>query len=317
MVRTTLICADGHRVSGEGLDLARNPPGDSTVWVDLIATTELGLSVLPTEWRFHPLALEDCLHPQRRAKYERFPTHTFIVLQALDTGTEADLDTTAVRIFVRPGLLVTVHDRPVSAISRVDELVRSDGERVGTGADRVLHAIFDAVIDEFIPLLDRWEAELDSLEAKADADLEASTLDELVAIRHRLLVMRRTMLPQQEVLKRILESTDLSETGAIYFRDVLDHIDAVSDSAALLVDVCAGAMQVQKQRADDRLNRVMKYLAMVSTLLLPMTVISGALGMNFDRIPHAESPNGFWHAVWLMVGIALVLAYWFRRKRWL
>lgn len=98
---------------------------------------------------------------------------------------------------------------------------------------------------------------------------------------------------------------------------MLDHINAISDSAALLVDVCGGAMEVQRKRADDRLNRVMKYLALVSTLLLPMTVISGALGMNFTHIPDADSPYGFWHAVGLMLGSAAALVLWFRRKRWM
>lgn len=317
MVRTTLILADGHRTRADGIQLATNAPADATVWVDVLTTSALGLAVLPAEWRFHPLALEDCVHPQRRAKYERYPNHTFIVLQALDTATAEDLDTTSLRIFLRPGLVVTVHDRPVSALEHVRGLLEQDGERVGTGADRLLHALIDAVIDEFMPLLERWEDTLDALESRAEADRQINTLDELVALRRQVLVMRRMMLPQHEVLRRILEGGELSEAGALYFRDVLDHINAISDSAALLVDVCGGAMEVQRKRADDRLNRVMKYLALVSTLLLPMTVISGALGMNFTHIPDADSPYGFWHAVGLMLGSAAALVLWFRRKRWM
>jgi magnesium transporter len=239
------------------------------------------------------------------------------VLQCLDTDTVAALDTVAVRIFHRAGLVVTVHDRPVSALTRVEHLLVADAERVGNGADLVLHAIFDAAIDEFTPLPDRWEEALDALEARADADHEAATLDDLVALRRDLLVMRRKMLPQQEVVRRILESPDLVGGASMYFRDVLDHMDALSDSAALLVDVCEGETRLQNQRADDRLNNVMKYLALVSTLLLPMTVISGALGMNFVHIPHATSPWGFWQAVALMLASASALVLWFRRKRWM
>lgn len=317
MIRTTLIFGDGHRTRTEGLALASNPPPDATVWVDVLATSAAGLAKLPPEWRFHPLALEDCIHPQRRSKYERFPHHTFIVMQALDTSTDAALDTTAVRIFLQGRLVVTVHDRPVPALERVVELLDLDGERVGTGADRLLHALLDAVIDEFIPLLERWEDELDAIENRAARDHELNVLPELVELRRQVLVLRRMVLPQHEVLRRILEGFDASEPGALYFRDVLDHVNVISDSAALLVDLCAGAIEVQQERANARLNRVMKYLALVSTMLLPMTVISGAFGMNFDHIPDSHSPYGFWHAVVLMLASAAALVVWFRRKRWM
>ena len=97
---------------------------------------------------------------------------------------------------------------------------------------------------------------------------------------------------------------------------MLDHINAISDSAALLVDVCGGAMEVQRKRADDRLNRVMKYLALVSTLLLPMTVISGAFGMNFEDIPGGHHPHGFWLAFSAMLTASVALVVWFRLKKW-
>lgn len=317
MIRTHVLHADGHVRVDEGLALALSPPPDATVWVDMIATTEADLAGIPPEWRFHPLALEDCIHEQRRSKYERYPGHVFLVIHALDTATEADLDTSAVRIFVRPGLVVSVHETPLAALDRVDRMVLREAERVGLGADRVIHAIVDAIVDEFMHLLDRWERQLDVVEHRAETDREARVTDEFIQLRRNLLVMRRMMLPQQEVVKRLMDSPETTDTGRIYYRDVLDHMDAIADTAALLVEVCAGALQVQTERANERLNKVMKYLGIVSTLMLPMTVISGVFGMNFDVIPSAHAAYGFWTAIGLMIVSALTLLWWFRRKRWL
>ncbi len=316
MVRTRVLLPDGHVQAGEGFALALSAPEGATIWVDMMVSSELGLAAIPAEWRFHPLALEDCLHEQRRSKYERYPTHGFIVVHALDTNTEEDLDTVALRIFVRPGLVVSVHDRPISAVDRIEEVLLNDAERIGLGADRVVYAIIDAIVDDFMPLLDRWEATIDAIELRMEQNRERSALDETVAARHNLLVLRRVMLPQQEVVKRLMDSPETTENGRIYYRDVLDHMDALADSAALLVEVCAGMIQVQVERTNERLNKTMKYMAIVSTLLLPMTVISGAFGMNFDFIPTLHHPWGFYGALGMMVVSALGLIAWFRWRKW-
>ena len=301
---------------GDGLELARSAPKGSTVWVDLTASTAEDLAVLADEWQFHHLAIEDCIHEQRRSKYERFPAHAFVVVHALDPTTQDDLDTLALRIFVRPGLVVSVHQHPISAVNRVEALLRDDPDRIGHGADRVLHALIDAVVDEFMPLLERWESQLDGLETRADKHRDVSVMDEVVALRRNLLVMRRLMLPQQEVVRRLMDNTDTTAPGKIYFRDVLDHMDALADSAQLLVEVCHGMIQVQVERVNERLNKTMKYMAIVSTLLLPMTVISGVFGMNFDVIPNQHSSLGFYGAIAMMVVSALILMVWFRLRKW-
>ncbi len=317
MVRTHILYPDGRVQVDDGIALARCAPEGCTVWVDVVASSELGLAAIPPEWRFHPLALEDCIHPQRRAKYERFPAHSFIVLQALDTGTADEIDTVSVRVFVRPGLVVSVHDRPVSAIDRVDKLVLSDSDRVGFGAERVLHALVDAVIDEFVVVLDRWEDRIDQLADLALADEDRQVVPQLVSMRNHLGLLRRSLLPQREIITRLRDGLDEKDPGRHYFQDVLDHIDAVIDTAALLAEVCSGALQVRSDHINENLNRVMKYLAIVSTLLLPMTVVSGVFGMNFDVIPTTHDPLGFWGAILLMVASAAALVVWFRVKRWL
>ena len=239
------------------------------------------------------------------------------MLQALDTGTSAAVDTTAIRVFVRPGLVVTVRPGPCTALERVERLLVDDRERVGDGADRVVHTIVDAVVDEFVKLLDEWEDRVDALGPVAAEEGDRHAVHAIVSMRRDLAIMRRTILAQKEVVQRLRDGLEERDPRRLYFQDVLDHVDATLDTAALLTETCTAALQLRSDRINEGLNRVMKYLAIVSTLMLPMTVVSGVFGMNFDVIPTAHAPAGFYGAIGLMLASALVLVGWFRWKRWL
>lgn len=320
MIRTHVLLADGHVQVDEGVALAKNPPEGATVWVDVVASTRLGLAALPPSWGFHTLAVEDCVNLQSRAKYERYPEHGFAVFLALDTGTVELLDTCPVCVFIQPGRIVSVHERPVSAVDRVDALVLQDTKMLGTGSDRVIHALIDAIVDEFLPLIRTWEERLDILSEQASStgdDYDREIVEELVCIRRNLVNTRRIMLPQLEVVKRMRDNVPEREQARHYYQDVVDHVEAIIETCQLCNEVCNGALQVHADRSNERLNRVMKYLGIVSTLLLPMTVISGVFGMNFVNIPITNHPLGFWTAVGMMLGSAGALVSWFRYKHWL
>lgn len=302
--------------STEGLGAALVSPPSGVVWVDLVAPTRDELALIGSTWAFHPLALEDCVNPQRRAKYERYADFGFIVALALEKSTEELLDTVAVRIFVRGPLVITVHPKPIDPIDRVERHVYDRGRPMGCATERIIHAVLDAIIDEYNPLLDAYEETLDEMERTVAGNPSAELLERLIDIRRDLILMRRMFLPHEEVVRRLMDSPETSDENRLYYRDVLDHLMVVGDTVALLLETANGAIAIHTNAANDRLNRVMKYLAVISTLMLPMTVISGIFGMNFDVIPITHQVYGFWTAIGMMTLSATVLLLWFRVKRW-
>lgn len=318
MIRTHILHDDG-RVEGNALiDVACAPPPNCTVWVDMLAPTPEELLLLTERWQFHPLAVEDVSHLQKRSKYERYPNHGFVVTQALDRTTPSDpLDTVPISVFLRPGLVVSVRPKEIAAVEVVFHALATYPERVGPHADRILHAIVDAVIDEYTATLYQFEARVDALEEHAMRSHRRTLVADLVRVRRDILMLRRMTLPQIELVRRFVDAGngDLGG-GSIYFRDVLDHLTHIQEQTSLLLDICNGALQVHSNASNERLNQVMKYLAIVSTLALPMTVISGIFGMNFDVIPIAHHGYGFWVAVLMMLGSAVFLLTIFRVRRW-
>ena len=293
-------------------------PSNMSLWVDIEDLQGAELDALLSKFHFHPLAIEDCQHSQRRSKYERYSSHAFLVMNALDRTTVDRLDLVAICMFVRPMLIVTTHPKTVRALDQVLTRAQEDPERgVGT-IERLLHAIIDVVVDEFLPLLDEYEEELSVLQRRIG---EPGTFvpDRLVAIRQELLVVRRIILPHIEVVRRLTDpdTPDVSADIRLYFRDVLDHAMIVSDTDTLLLEVVNGALQLHASVVNERLNEVMKFLTIASVLMLPWTVISGIFGMNFDVIPFAHHPYGFHAAVLAMAGTAAGLLWYFGRSGWL
>lgn len=319
MIRTSVLHSDGRVERDVPVTEAYRPPEGSTAWVDMEEPTAEELQLLSERWKFHSLAVEDCIHRQRLSKFERYPTHGFIVFHGLDRSTpDVPLDTIAVRVFLRPGLVVSVHPKGSGALEHVWDVLKLYPERVGSTAERLVHAIMDAIVDDFMRLLYDLEERVDLLEERAYQAGDRAIAGDLVRMRRDLLYVRRVVLPQREVVRRFIDTEDTTFTseGRVYFRDVLDHIEVIHDTTNLLLEVCNGALQIRSEIINARLNTVMKYLAVVSTMLLPMTVISGAFGMNFDVIPLSHDPHGFGYAVGMMLVSALALLVVFRVRRW-
>lgn len=320
MIRTHLFRRDTVVQCDGAIETALQLPDGVSAWVDIEDPTPQDLELLTSRFRFHPLAVEDCVHHQKRAKIERYQTHGFVVLTALDRTTREDLlDTASICIFIRPGLAVTVRAKRITAVERIQHILEDEPDRVGNSTERVLHAILDAVIDEFTPLLDDWEDEIDDIEDEAASPGVQPIAERLLELRRKLLLVRRIILPQIEVVRRLVDddSPEVSAEYRVYFRDVLDHALVVSETTSLFLEVANGAITVHANAVNERLNEVMKFLAIVSTLLLPWTVVSGIFGMNFDLIPLSHQPLGFGTALGVMLVVTVGLLYYFRRKGWL
>lgn len=318
MIRAYIVHPDGKVECDVAHHVA--PPAAATLWIDLEAPTLAEIALLSSRWEFHPLAIEDCTHPQSRPKFERYPTHGFLVLAALNRTTlDVPCDTVGICVFVRPELVVSVHRDPLAAVNVVRASLAAYPDRVGRTPERVLHALADATIDELTQLLYHFEARVDVLEVAASRPRGGAGLVEpLIRVRRNLLALRRIVLPTREVIRRFIDvdNPEISADGRMYFRDVLDHVEVLSDTSALLLEVCNGALQIHANAANERLNQVMKYMAIVSTLMLPMTVIGGAFGMNFKTIPLSDHPQGFVIALALMLACASLLLAIFRARRW-
>jgi magnesium transporter len=316
----------------EALSLGRgDEPAHAVTWVSLEGEPGNARDVLEA-WGFHSLAVEDVLRAHTRSKFERYPGHGFARVPALDRSTPDPLDTVGIYVFLRPGTVVTIAPAGAQAIAAAREAVRAHPLRGGHCTERILYAILDEVAEEYEEVVSTFEPRLEVLLAP-DPTAHSHARSHGLAARVRLLddlrtdglQLRRILAPFREMVARVSEPAGgASAESLVFFRDVLDHVQYMVEECDLVGQIVSGRITTleaelrdEVTRANDRLNQVMKYMAVMSTLLLPMTIVSGAFGMNFRDIPWAEHPHGFWMATGTMLLAAMTLLAVFRVRRWI
>ncbi|MGE5612297.1 MAG: magnesium/cobalt transporter CorA, partial [Bacillota bacterium] len=245
----------------------------------------------------------------------------YMVIHGPDQETLREhLQTKEVDMFVSERYLVTIHEAPMGSIQAVKNRANADARVVlEPGIDLLLHSILDHIIDQYHPILDYLEVELDDLEEEALTEPTPDLLTRIAVKKRELLNFRRIVGPQRDVMAQLTrgEMPFIRETTRIYLRDVQDHLIRTVEMIELYRDLVMGTRDIYLSSVSNNLNQIMKTLTIMSVVALPLTVVTSFFGMNFEHIPGLHSPMGFWLSVVVMLSIVGGLLYLFYRKRWI
>ncbi len=302
---------------------------DAVGWIDLHAPTAEERSLLTDPFGFHPLAIEDTAEYTERPKIEGYgmsrnqgvPLNYFLVVHGPDLETYRDrLRTKELDAFLTDRFVVTLHDEPMHSIDAMTRRMDADAEDLlALGPDRVLHTILDRLVDLYDPIFEYLETQLDDLEDQALDRPGPDLLARINDAKHDLLNLRRVIGPQRDVIAQLArgEVHLIQPTTRTYFRDVQDHLTRAVERLEMLRELVQGARDLYLTSISNDLNCVMRTLAVFSVLILPLTVVTGFFGMNFDDIPLVHSHAGFWAVTGSMMLSLIVMLLIFRKKRWL
>lgn len=293
------------------------------LWVDIDSTVRSQHALLEKVFGFHPLAIEDTLNPASRVKLEEYPGYLYIILRAVQfadgTDDPYDLETKDLHCFLGPHFLVTVHAGPVSPVEHMHETLRRSPELLARGVERLLHAVLDATIDAYFPILDQVDQFIDGLEERVFVNFDEHALRDVFQVKRLVLSLRRYLQPSREVLNVLTNrpSTLLTPDVQIYFRDVYDHVLRINDSLDTYRDLLSSTMDSYLTQVSNRLGMVTKGLSVVATMSLPFVVVSGMWGMNFSHIPLSNWTHGFWVLLLGQLALGGLLIVLLRRRKWL
>lgn len=304
----------------ELLDAWKSGSGDK-LWVEIADPTQETIEpVLEGRFGFHELAAEDCVSPDTLPKYDRYPTYDFFIFRAVhvDPGAHGT-ETFKLAAFLSDEFLFTIHrglERPLGTIS---SRLSSDRRLLANGPDFLLYTIVDEMVDTHFPILEKIEECVDDLQDAIFLNAHPGQLDQLLHLKRDINVMRRHSLPQRELLNQISrgDAQFVTPDHLIYFRDVYDHMFRISETIDVERDMMAGTMEAYLSVVANRTNEIMKVLTIFSALMLPLTLIAGIYGMNFEHIPELHWIHGYPFAISLMLTVATVMLVWFYRKGWL
>ncbi len=314
---TRWVDGTGTVQSSTGAELKELPSDAGLIWVDITAPTDAVLDDLRAKHGFHALAVEDVLHPQARPKLDAYPDGLFLVWLSPRELKGDGVIVDELDAFIGKDLLVTIHD---AASEAIDAVALNLDRSMRRGADWLLHAIIDRLVDATLPLVDDLGDRLESIEDAMLADNpRQSELRSLHEVRRRLVKLHRIAAPERDILRSFArESEVIGEDAYRYFQDVGDHVARVLDAIETYQDVAASVMDVYLSAQNNRMNEIMKQLTVVATIFMPLTLLSGIYGMNVvaGMWPPPLARWSFVFIVGAMALIAVVMAAFFRKKNW-
>lgn len=294
-------------------------PADGYVWVDVVQPQDDEAEVL-AELGVHPMAIEDMLEDRHLPKLDAFGEELALTVHGLSIDHMAEeVETLELDVSMRADLLVTYHAEGVASVRAVGQRLDEVGSE---GLDRpvlLLHRILDTMNDVMVPFVDHMERRLDVIEEDLLSTPTDATRQDLYRLQRDVIQLRRVVVPQAEVIRRLgRESVGLIERDdQQLFRDVYDHLyrmAELSDSYRQLLD---SAMDSYRSAQDDELNDMLRVLTLVSAILLPITVIAGIYGTNFEYIPELGVRWGYFAMLGSFVVIITGMVVWFRRRGWI
>jgi magnesium transporter len=291
-------------------------------WLNLDIINHDAIEQVGQNVGLHPLIIDDILSENQRPKADEIDNLYTCVLHMLFFNDETkSVESEQVTVVLGKNFVITFQDDAIRDLfNPIREKIKLANTKLrASGSDYLMYALLDIIVDNYFIVLDKLAIQIEQIEENV---LTAKTVDfsinQVNDVRKELMYFKRNVSPVRELLSTIIRSETclIHETNIKYFKDVYDHVVQANDLCETYRDVIANIRDLYFSRTNMKMNEVMKFLAIVTTLLAPATVIGGIFGMNFDRIPYLHHQNGFWIATILMLIIPILMLYYFRKKDW-
>lgn len=297
--------------------------GEGELWVDIDSTNMHQHALLEKVFEFHPLSVEDTLSPGTRVKFEEYDRYVFVVMAVIrfDEGTPEpfDLATSNIYFFLGKNFLVTVHAVPSKSCGTVRDRLMRNPELMARGVEMTMHNIIDQSVDAYFPLVEELNGLVDGLEERLFQSFDEKLIREIFKAKRAAFSLRRHVGPQREVLNIMTNRPCgyIRPETQLYYRDVYDHTIRITESVDTTRDLLGGVLETYLSQTSNRMNKVMKQLSIVATIALPLIVVGGIYGMNFQHLPLTDHPWGFWIAIASMAAVSTIVLGWLHKNRWL
>ncbi len=280
------------------------------IWVN-VDGVEHGevLSQIADIFQLHMLAMEDVVNIGQRAKVEPYDEDLFIVVRS-PMGEPPS--TEQLSIFVGPGYVLTLQEKPGDVFDGVRERIRTGRLRIRSSEpDYLAYALLDAVIDSYFPVLDSLTEQLEDLEERVLDSPDQSLVTDIHRVRRTLVGLRRAVGPHREALNTLLRDTRyIRAETAVFLRDSYDHAIRILDLLDSQREIASDLMSTYLSALSNRMNEVMKVLTIVATVFIPLSFVAGLYGMNFNpevspwNMPELNWFFGYPFALGLMAAVA-------------
>jgi magnesium transporter len=310
---------------------------DEVLWIDLSApSVDEEQLVLQEFFPIHPLSVEDINRlrrepdaPPHLPKVEEFADYLLVIVNPLTRECLRFISEPHNLHFEAPPLtqlsavlteriLITHHYQPLGCIDQLSAYLKRHQAQADRGPDYLFHLILDSTVDQYAPVLDYIDDALDHIENQVIQRPRPALFQKMLRLKREITVLRKTLIYEREVLVRLArgEFDLVDERETVYYRNVYDHLVRFTELIESSRDLAGDLLQSYLASTSNRLNQIMKVLTMISTIILPMSLIASIYGMNFKHMPEIDEAWGYPWALGLMALTAATAVGFFYWKKW-
>lgn len=272
------------------------------------------------QFQLHPLTIEDIMNTDHRPKVEYFDEYVHFTLKMLSYNREKKcINSEQVSFVLGKNYVISFQETPGDIFDPIRDRINNNKGRVRRRkADYLVYALIDVIVDNYFIITDELQIEIEALEQRVIAGGEKEDLEFLLKLKKDVAFLRKSVIPVREAISalNVSDSRLIEKPTRQFLRDVYDHTIHISDSIENHREMLQSLLDIYLTGLSNRLNNVMKTLTVISTVFIPLTFIAGLFGMNFKDIPMGESPYGFWLSTGVMVGVAVIMIFILKNKKW-
>ena len=296
---------------------------DQITWININGLSNVqDIEKLGVHYNIHPLTLEDIVNTDHRPKLDEFENYLFVVLKMLYFKENDELTYEHISLIVGNGYVLTFQEADGDVFDDLRERIASGKGRIrNQGADYLMYAILDAVVDNYFAVIEAFGEKTEEIETKLfqESVTDNDMPNEIQKLKQEILKIRRSILPLREVINRLEknENAIVESKTYSYLRDLYDHILQVSETIDLYREMIWSLMDMHMTIISNKMNEVMKVLTIIATIFIPLTFIAGIYGMNFKNMPELDTQNGYFILLGCMAVMFILMLIYFRNKKWL
>lgn len=295
---------------------------DSIVWIDIQGIDEQAEIILTGTFEFDPMLVQDAKQSSNHPKIQDFPRYLFFTVHGLkEETTPYNFVTKEIDGFLGENFLVTHHNEDSRSIEETKQSILKNPSMLHKGVDYLLYQILDRIIDSYISITDEFNKKIGEIEDRIleSEQIDGTILEEIMSLKRSVARLSRIGSRQERVLYRLShgEFSLIQKSNIPPYLDAYDHLLRVVALAESYRDLVNSLFNLHFNVITIKTNEAIKIMTIISTIMLPLSLIAGIYGMNFENMPELKTRYGYFVVLGIMLLIATLLLTYFWRKGWL
>ena len=295
---------------------------DSITWININGLNNINeIEKIGENYNIHPLTLEDIVNTSQRPKIDEYEHYVFVVIKMLYYDKDELVVSEQVSFILGSNYVLSFQEADGDVFDSVRDRIRTKKGRIRSlGADYLLYALIDSVVDHYFEIIETMGNKIEEMEDHLfSGNPKEEITTQIQSLKREVLKVRRAIFPLREIINRI-EKTEhklIHKKTIHFFRDIYDHIIQVSENIDIYREMIWGLMDMYMTTISNKMNEVIKVLTIIATIFIPLTFIAGIYGMNFENIPELSYKYGYFVLWGIMIALFIGMIFYFKRKKWL